>query len=89
MVSEEQLKAILDQFVPPEFHTDFEMRAIAYMAASLDAPVNPPEHRFFEAETILPGDSPEDGDYTVRTSSLILENCESRFWRRLQELEEY
>ncbi len=88
-ITEATITGILDRAgVPAEFHNDPELCAAAYGLAFLDTPASPAEERLYTSHTILEGDTPGEGSYTVGTRVLLEEVLHSRIGARLDDLDE-
>ena len=83
------ITAILDRHdVPARFGQDPELRAIAYSLHRLESPAEGPEARFYAASSLLPGDTPEEGEYFMENRALLKEIHTDQLSQRLAALED-
>ena len=83
------ITAILDRHdVPARFGQDPELRAIAYSLHRLENPAEGPEARFYAASSLLPGDTPEEGDYYMENRVLLKEIHTDQLFQRVATLED-
>jgi len=72
--------------VPDEFRQDPELLGAAYALAFLDDADGGAEERFYNSDTILPGDTPEDPSYQMPTRAMLTEIYNDRILRRNNDL---
>ncbi|MBT2586528.1 hypothetical protein [Arthrobacter sp. ISL-95] len=86
-ITEATLIALLNLHdVPQEFHPDPELRAVAYALAALEEPTSEVERRFYDAETTLPADAPDEIPRQVTNRELLTEIHQTRLSNRLHQL---
>lgn len=83
------ITAILDRHdVPARFGQDPELRAIAYSLHRLENPAEGSEARFYAASSLLPGDTPEEGEYFMDNRVLLKEIHADQLFQRVAALED-
>ncbi|MBT2586542.1 hypothetical protein [Arthrobacter sp. ISL-95] len=87
-ITEATLTAILNLHdVPTEFHSDPELRAIAYVLAALEEPTSDVERRFYDSATTLNPDGPSgEMPRPVTNRELLEEIHKTRLSYRLHQL---
>lgn len=87
-ISTDTITAIFDRNdVLDEHRQDPELLGAAYALAFLDDSDGGAEERFYNSDTILPGDTPEDPDYPMPTRDMLTEIYSARILRRSFALE--
>lgn len=87
--SETTITTILDRHnVPARFGQDPELRAIAYSLHRLTNPAEGPEARFYDASSLLPGDTPEEEAYLMENRALLNEIHTDQLSQRLESLQD-
>ncbi|MDQ0031517.1 hypothetical protein [Arthrobacter bambusae] len=87
-ISTDTITAIFDRHdVQDEHRQDPELLGAAYAMAFLEEPNGGAEQRFYDAWTILPGDTPDEPSYEMPNRAMLTEVYDARIRHRSHVLE--